>query len=153
MSFTASSIMRNGLAIIAGLGVGSAVNMALITLNTSILFPMPPDVSFEDTNAFGEYIRTLPPLAYVVVFAAHYGQASIGGYLAARIALPEASSVCCYVVAGLTMLGSIANTMALPVPAWTWLEIPVFPVLAWYTARFAESAISKGGSSDTSKAA
>lgn len=143
MSFTASSMMRNGLAVIAGLGVGSAVNMALITLNTSILYPMPPDVSFEDTKAFAEYIRGLPPLAYVVVFAAHYGQAVVGGYLAARIAMPNASSACCYVVAGLTMLGSIANTLALPVPSWTWLEIPVFPILAWYTARFAETAISK----------
>ena len=103
---------------------------------------MPPDVSFEDTAAFGDYIASLPSLAYVTVFLAHYGQAIVGGYLAGRLACCEKSAaVCCYIVSGLTMVGSIINTATLPVPAWTWLEIPVFPVLAYYTAQWAVAAM------------
>ena len=149
MSLTASSLLRNGLATVAGLAVGSAVNMGLITLNTSVLFPMPPGVSFEDTKAFGEYIASLPPLAYAVVFAAHYGQAVVGGLVAAQLSTsPRAGEVSCYIIGGLTMLGSIMNTMALPVPAWTWLEIPVFPFLAAFTAKWAMNLRGDGGKSD-----
>lgn len=131
-------MVRNGLAVVAGLGAGSAVNMALIMFNTSVLFPMPSDVSFEETEAFGKYIATLPPLAYAVVFAAHFGQAVVGGYIASRLAAsPESADICCYVVGALTMAGSIMNTMTLPVPLWTWLEIPVFPFLVYYTSQLA----------------
>ena len=142
MSFVGNKILRNGLAVLAGLGVGSAVNMALITLNTSVLFPMPAGVTFDNAAAFGEYIRSLPLAAYITVFLAHYSQAVVGGYLAARLACCEKSAaVACYLVSGLTMVGAIVNAATLPVPAWTWVEIPVFPVLAYYTAKWAVSAM------------
>ena len=139
MSLSGTSLLiRNGLAVTAGVVVGSAINMGLITLNTSYLFPMPPDVSFEDKKQFGNYIASLPPLAYAIVFAAHYGQAIVGGIVASKLASDsKAGDMCCYIVGGLTMIGSIVNTMTLPVPAWTWLEIPVFPFLIYYTAKLA----------------
>jgi hypothetical protein len=112
--------------------------MAIITLNSSsIFYPMPPGVSFEDTEAFGQYIGSLPPLAYAMVFLAHYGQAAVGGYLAAKLASETRADMCCYIVTALTMIGSIVNIMSLPVPLWTWLEVPFFPILAYYTARLA----------------
>jgi hypothetical protein len=145
MSIQASSIWRNGLAVIAGLAVGSAVNMGLITLNIQ-LFPMPKDVSFDDKEGFADYIASLPSRAYILVFAAHFGQAVVGGYLAASIARPNgrpAADMCCYVVGALTMLGAVINATTLPAPKWTLLEIPMFPVLAWFTAQWA--AVSSAG--------
>ncbi|CAJ1934850.1 unnamed protein product [Cylindrotheca closterium] len=138
---TTNLFVRNGLAVVGGLAVGSAINMGLITLNSKYLFPMPPDVSFDDEEKFGDYIKSLPPLAYTVVFCAHYGQAIVGGILASKLASSDggegSGDLCCYIVGGLTMIGSIMNTVALPVPAWTWLEIPVFPFLIYYTAKMA----------------
>ncbi|KAL3931190.1 MAG: hypothetical protein SGBAC_011424 [Bacillariaceae sp.] len=137
-------LARNGLAVVGGLAVGSAINMGLIMFNSKYLYPMPPDVSFEDQEKFGEYIESLPPLAYAVVFAAHYGQAIVGGILASKLASDASSGdLCCYIVGGLTMVGSIVNTMSLPVPAWTWLEIPVFPFLIYYTAKLASGSSGK----------
>lgn len=137
---TTSLWMRNGLAILGGLGVGSAVNMALITLNTAVLFPMPQGVSFDDKQAFADYIASLPATAYIMVFAAHYGQAVIGGALAAWLASStmNRSSVVgsCYAVGVLTFLAALINTATLPVPKWTWLELPLFPVLSYYTAEW-----------------
>ena len=139
MSLAVASALRNGLAVVAGVGVGSAINMGLITLNTSKYFyPMPDGVSFEDTEKFGEYIAGLPPMAYAMVFAAHFGQAIVGGIVASTLApTKESGTVCCYVVGGLTMIGAIMNTMALPVPAWTWIEIPMYPFIIYYTSQFA----------------
>lgn len=149
MSLRASSVFRNGLAVVAGMAVGSAVNMGLIVLNSSVLFPMPPDVSFEDKEGFSNYIASLPPLAYVLVFLAHFGQAMIGGYLASYLSSsPEAGKYSCYIVGTLTMVGSIMNTASLPVPLWTWLEIPVYPFLIYFTSQLAKSTSGETKKSD-----
>lgn len=139
MSFQAASLLRDGLAVVAGLGVGSAVNMGLIVFNTSVLYPMPAGLSFDDKEAFAKYIQNLPPLAYIMVLAAHYGQAVVGGALAAYLASSTTSaSICCYVVGAATMVGAIMETMSLPVPPLMWLEIPFYPFLAFATIKFTE---------------
>lgn len=144
MSLSGTTFIRNGLAVVGGLAAGSAINMGLILLNSKYLFPMPPDVSFDDQEKFGAYIESLPPLAYAVVFCAHYGQAIVGGILASKLASDGAArNLCCHIVGGLTMLGSVMNTVALPVPTWTWLEIPVYPFLIYYTAKLASGSSDK----------
>lgn len=142
MSFeVAKRLVRNGLAVLTGLAAGSAANMGLILLNTT-LFPMPPGVSFDDAPAFAAYIQDLPSSAYVLVFAAHYAQAVLGGYIAARLACCRHAAVAtCYLVAALTGMGAVMNLRTLPVPAWTWMELAAYPVLAYYTAQLALQAM------------
>ena len=72
-------MIRNILAVIGGLAVGMAVNMALVMLNAYVLFPMPQGTSMQDTEQFKAYIATLPTTAFLVVLAAHLGQAFAGG--------------------------------------------------------------------------
>ena len=111
--------------IVIGLIAGSCVNMAFVMLNVKILFPT--EISFEDSKAFGEYISTLPWLAFVVVWLAHLGQTAVGGY-AAAILTKQAMPV--YIVAVLTMIGTVVNQLNLPAPQWTWLEVLLHPVVA-----------------------
>jgi hypothetical protein len=149
------SLVRSVGAIIAGLGVGSAVNMAIITLNTHVLYPLPQDVSMNDPEALGDYIRKLPLPAFFVVFTAHFGQALVGGYTAARLGGATTSDnnstgtsttegvttmmILSQTVGVLMLLGAVLNNLSLPVPAWTWIEMPLFPIMAWIAGRAAES--------------
>eukprot|EP00544_Gedaniella_sp_CCMP2646_P014695 CAMPEP_0202502346 /NCGR_PEP_ID=MMETSP1361-20130828/38716_1 /ASSEMBLY_ACC=CAM_ASM_000849 /TAXON_ID=210615 /ORGANISM="Staurosira complex sp., Strain CCMP2646" /LENGTH=116 /DNA_ID=CAMNT_0049135343 /DNA_START=88 /DNA_END=438 /DNA_ORIENTATION=- len=99
--------------------------MAIVMLNVKILFPT--EISFEDSKAFGEYISTLPRLAFVVVWLAHLGQTAVGGY-AAAILTKRAMPV--YIVAVLTMIGTVVNQLNLPAPLWTWFEILLHPIVS-----------------------
>ena len=144
MSFqVAQKLARNGFALLSGLAVGSAANMGLIMLNT-VFFPLPPGVTLEDKEGFAAYIQDLPMTAYVLVFAAHYAQAVVGGYVAARLACcTTAARLVCFGVTALTAIGAVMNLQTLPVPAWAWLELVAYPALAYYTAKAAITAMDK----------
>lgn len=136
------TLLRNIAAIAAGLVVGSAYNMAVILGNTTYLYPMPKHVSMDDPKAFGEYIRSLPPAAYLVVAMAHFGQVVIGSLVANGLS-PENHRWTCSVIGALTMMGSVVNNLSLPVPKWTWIEIPLYPVVTWGVVRWLEQASSR----------
>lgn len=123
-------MLRNIGAVIAGLVVGSIVNMSLVMLNSSVLNPMPPGTDMNDPAQFGAYIETLPGWAFLVVMAAHLGQATVGGWVAARLGASK-PVVLALIVGVLTMLGCVANLLMLPGPAWMWIEVPLCLVAAW----------------------
>ena len=137
MSF---SILRNAGVVLGGLVAGSVVNMAIITFNSHVLYPMPEDVSMTDQEGFGKYIESLPIPAYFVVFLAHFGQALVGGMIAAKYGDKDSADpmVLSQIVGGLTLAGAVVNAMSLPVPKWTWIEMPLFPVVAWYAVKTVE---------------
>ena len=131
---TPVTIFRNLGALLLGLVLGSVANMALIMLNVSYLFPLPEGVTMEDTEAFREYIGSLPITAFVVVFMAHFSQVIVGGYTAARLGTMDNPLIMTQALALLTMVGSIMNNLSLQVPNWTWVELPFFPLLGWLVA-------------------
>jgi len=117
-------VIRNILATLAGLVAGNVLNFALVMLNSSVLFPMPPGVDFNNQAGFAEYIRTLPVAAFLVVLAAHSAQAAGGTWLASRFAHTR-GPVPAIVIGGLTALGSGLNMLSLPAPAWMWVDVPL----------------------------
>ena len=116
------------LSVLAGLVVGSIANMAIVTLNTTVLFPMPPGTSFEDQASFAAWVATLPPAAFLVVLAAHLAQAFVGGWVAARIAGRPRPPM---FVGALTAAGSAVNMLQLPGPAWMWIDVPLCLAVAY----------------------
>jgi hypothetical protein len=67
-------MLRNIGAVIAGMVVGMALNMALIQLNSLVLFPMPPGTDMNNPEQLNAYIASLPLTAFIVVVLAHLGQ-------------------------------------------------------------------------------
>ncbi len=126
---------RNVLALVLGLALGMAVNMGLIILNTSVLFPMPPGWSMENPEQMNAYVASLPALAFVVVLAAHLGQSFVGAWVAARIA--AAPMVLALVIGVLSLVGGILNAMSIDGPAWMMIEMPLYLVVAWLGGRLA----------------
>lgn len=128
----AMPLLRNIGSVICGQVIGSCVNMSIILLNSHVLYPMPAGVTFDDRRGMAEYIQSLPVPAFLVVFAAHLAQTVVGGYVAARLGGDDAQHplLLAHISGGLTLLGSVVNNLQLPVPLWTWIELPFHPVLA-----------------------
>jgi len=122
-------MIRNVTAVVVGLIVGMAANMALVHLNVT-LFPMPEGVTFEDTKGMATYMATLPLQAFLLIIVAHLGQAFVGGWVAARISTDQPMAVA-LIVGGLSLVGGVVNMMMMPLPWWMWMEIPLYLVVAW----------------------
>ncbi|MDF1662351.1 MAG: hypothetical protein P1V97_11295 [Planctomycetota bacterium] len=130
-------MLRNVLATIFGLFVGMCVNMALIQLNTTVLYPMPEGLDTNDPAQFNAYLETLPALAFVVVMLAHLGQALVGGWVAARLSHSR-PKLLAMIVGVFSLLGGIAAMMMFKGPAWMAIELPLYLVLAWLAGSLEE---------------
>jgi len=135
-------VVRNLLALIAGLVAGMGVNMALVSLNAYVLFPMPEgtampmsaEVSLEDMAQFQEYISGLPTTAFLVVLAAHIGQSFVGGWVAARLGSSR-PMLLAMTVGVISLAGGIMNMMTIKGPTWMYIELPLYLVVAWLAGR------------------
>jgi hypothetical protein len=128
-------VAHNTGAMVLGLLAGCAVNMALISLNSYVLFPPGSELNLTQPDDLKLYIAKLPSAAFGTVFCAHWSQTVVGAYvfcLYATKAVPP--MVATQTMAVLTMMGSIMNIRVLPAPAWTWLELPIHPILAYLVA-------------------
>ena len=126
-------MLRNLLAIPIGIAVGMAVNMAFVSLNVS-LFPMPEGVSFEAPEGMAAYMATLPIAAFALILVAHLGQAFVGGWVAARLSTRR-PLVNALIVGALSMIAGLLNMLNMPLPAWMWVEMPLYLVAAWGAGR------------------
>ncbi len=126
-------MIRNICAVLIGLVAGMAVNMVIVMLST-VLYPMPEGVGFNDREGLAAYIETLPATAFLIVMLAHLGQAFFGGWIAALIGRKNPMLVA-MVIGVLSMLAGLYNLSTLPAPAWMWIEVPLYLVAAWAAAR------------------
>ena len=78
-------IMKNLLAVIAGLVVGSVVNMAIISVG-SIVIPPPTGVDMSDMDKFAENIKLLEPANFIAPWLAHALGTLVGAFAAAKVA-------------------------------------------------------------------
>jgi len=116
--------------VIAGLVVGMVVNMALVMLNAYVLFPMPEGTDMSDPAQMNAYIATLPGTAFIVVLAAHLGQSFAGGWTAARLGASK-PLVLALIIGVLSLVGGVMNMMQIDHPAWMYVELPLYLVVAW----------------------
>ncbi len=107
---------RNILAVIAGLLVGSVVNMGLIMLSWAI-YPLPEGTTPNDPEAFAAYVKSLPAAALLIVLAAHAGGAFVGGFVASLIA-KHSNVLLGAIVGGFFLAGGVMNLLMLPSPLW-----------------------------------
>lgn len=115
-------LLRNIGGFLAGIVVGSAVNMGVLSISWAI-WPLPEGMDMNDPAQLADYVAGLPAAAFALVLVAHLGQAVAGGWLAARIAArPFALAM---IVAVLTFAGSLYNLLVLPGPVWMWVELPL----------------------------
>lgn len=136
-------MLRNIGAVVLGLIVGMIVNVVILQLN-SALFPLPEGIDPTDYEALRTVMQSMPALAWVGVILAHLGQAFVGGWVAARIGV-DRPVLLALIVGALSLAGGVANAVMLSTPAWTWVEMPLYLVVAWLAGKQVEGARAQAG--------
>jgi len=124
--------MRDITAVLLGWIVGMVANMAFVFLSVA-LYPMPDGVTFNDKEGFAAYIETLPLTAFLIILAAHLGQAFFGALVAAKISRKR-PMVVAMIIGVLSLIGGYINMQSIPLPTWMWIEMPLYLVAAWFAA-------------------
>ncbi len=110
-------IIRNILGFILGMFIGSVVNMALISLNGSVV-PLPEGIDPQDIESLKANIDRFSIANSLVPIIAHAAGALAGAFVATKICLSYQKTFS-LVIGGLFMMGGIAMIVMLPqTPTW-----------------------------------
>jgi hypothetical protein len=109
-------ILRNILAVIAGLIGGSLLNMSIIALSGSLI-PPPVDADVTTMEGLKSTMHLFEPKHFLMPFLAHALGTLAGAFIAARLAannkLKFGITIGC-----LFLIGGIINVFLLPSPVW-----------------------------------
>ena len=109
-------IVRNILAVLAGIVVGSIVNMALVTIGPMIV-PLPEGADVSSMDAMRESMPLFTPANYLFPFLAHALGTLTGAFLAAKLGASHRMKLALG-IGFLFLLGGIAAATMLGGPAW-----------------------------------
>ena len=110
------NLLRNALAILAGIVVGSVVNMALITISPSLI-PPPAGVDVSNADSLAKGIHLFEPRHFVMPFLAH-ALGTLAGALAAYLIAASHTATLAYAIGAVFLLGGVAASFMIPAPAW-----------------------------------
>ena len=131
------TILRNVIAVIAGMLVGSIVNMALVALGPVVIAP-PHGLNMSDAASLSGSIHLLEPRHFLFPFLAHAGGSFAGGAVAFLLAGNRRWAMA-LIVGAVFLAGGIAASMMIAAPLWFVLLDLLFAYLpaAWLGGRFA----------------
>lgn len=110
------SLLRNILALVIGIVLGSAVNMALITLSPSIIVP-PPGVNVRDATSLAASMHLFEARHFAMPFLAH-AMGTLVGALAACLIAATYKRQLAYAIGAVFLAGGIAASFMIPAPKW-----------------------------------
>lgn len=117
-------IIRNILAVIAGVILGSVVNMGIITVSGSMI-PPPDGADVTTTEGLKASMHLFQPKHFIMPFLAHALGTLAGAFIAALIAATRKITFALG-IGFFFLLGGIASVFMLPSPIWfTVLDIVV----------------------------
>jgi hypothetical protein len=110
-------ILRNVLAVIAGLILGGAVNMTLIMLGGKLM-PPPPGVDVNDINSINAHIGEYSVMQLMTPFVAHALGTLVGAFVVSKLAASRQLTLA-MVIGGFNLLGGIMAVRMIPnAPLW-----------------------------------
>jgi hypothetical protein len=106
-------ILRNTLALIAGIFVGCLVNLGIVTLGSQLI-PAPDGVDMSDMEQFAENLKLLTPIHFLSPWLAHAVGTLAGAFTAARIAVSHKMKLglgvgTFFLLGGITMLAMVGG--------------------------------------------
>ena len=110
------NLLRNVVAILAGIAIGAGVNMALITVGPSLI-PPPAGVDVNNAESLINGIHLFEPRHFVMPFLAH-AVGTLAGALAAYLIAATHRAPIAYLVGAIFLCGGIAASFMIPAPAW-----------------------------------
>ena len=109
-------MIRNILAVIAGLVVGSVVNMMLIKLGHMVV-ALPPGADVSTMEGVKAAMPMFGPEQFIFPFLAHAGGTLVGALIATMIASSH-KFVIAMITGAFFLIGGIAAVIMLPAPLW-----------------------------------
>ena len=110
------NLLRNALAVIAGVAIGGGVNTALIALSPSVIAP-PAGVNVNDTASLSASMHLFEPRHFVMPFLAHaFG--TLAGALAACLIAATHKVPIAYAIGAIFLCGGVAASFMIPAPKW-----------------------------------
>lgn len=111
-----SPILKNIIAVVVGIVVGSIVNMAIISISGSII-PPPEGADVTTMEGLKNSMHLFEPKNFVFPFLAHALGTIVGAFLVAKIAASHKMKFA-YAIGFFFLLGGITNVFLLPSPIW-----------------------------------
>ncbi len=110
------NLLRNVLALLAGIVVGGGVNMALVILSPSLI-PPPPGVDVNNAASLAASIHLFEPKHFLMPFLAH-ALGTLAGALAAYLIAATYRVPIAYAIGAVFLCGGIAASFMIPAPKW-----------------------------------
>lgn len=110
------NLLRNALAVIAGIVIGGIVNMALVTVSPSLI-PPPAGVDVNNAESLRNGIHLFEPRHFIMPFLAH-AVGTLAGALVAYMIAASHKTKFAYAVGVFFLAGGIAASVIIPAPAW-----------------------------------
>lgn len=124
-----NTILRNLLAIVAGVIIGSIVNMIFITISSSII-PPPDGADVTTTEGLNASMHMFQPKHFIFPFLAHAIGTLVGACITTCLVKGEKLSFA-FIIAVFFLAGGVASIFMLPSPIWYTvidLTIAYFPM-------------------------
>jgi hypothetical protein len=110
------NMLRNALAVVAGILIGGSVNMAFITLGPSLIAP-PAGVDVTNAESLAKGVHLFEPRHFVMPFLAHAVGTLAGAFAAYLIAATYKVQIA-YAIGVVFLCGGVAASFMIPAPAW-----------------------------------
>jgi hypothetical protein len=110
------NLLRNILAVVAGLVIGGFVNMALVMVSPALI-PPPAGVDVNDPASLALGIHLFEPRHFIMPFLAHALGTLVGAFVAYWIAATYRMQIA-YVIGAVFLCGGVAASFMIPAPAW-----------------------------------
>jgi hypothetical protein len=110
------SLVRNLLALLAGIFLGGVVNMALVLLSPALI-PPPAGVDLSTPEGLSQGMHLLEPRHFIMPFLAH----ALGTFAGALVAFLIATSYkprFAYAFGVLNLIGGVTAAFMIPAPMW-----------------------------------
>ncbi len=132
-----NKIVRNVLAVITGIILGSAVNMGIIMLQ-GYFIALPEGVDVTNTESLQSSMHLFGPKHFIFPFLAHAIGTLAGAYLSARIAASHKMKFALG-IGMFFLIGGISMVFMMPAPVWfVLLDLSVAYIpMGWLSGRLA----------------
>ncbi len=111
-----SNVVRNVLAVLAGLVIGGIVNMLVVAIGPMVI-PPPAGVDVSSMEALGKSMPLFEPRHFIMPFVAHALGTLVGAIAAYMIAGSHKTQIA-LVIGVLFLIGGAAASYMLPAPVW-----------------------------------
>jgi len=108
-------IVKNILAVLAGIIIGGAVNMGIIMLSGWVI--PPPGVDTSDMESLKSAMHLFEPRHFIMPFIAHAIGTLVGAFIAAKIAANN-KMIFAMVIGIFFLIGGVMSVTMLPAPMW-----------------------------------